>query len=166
MLPGPSRTSANEHQRTALTCDTSKNRRSAIDRNDLDTVALVHRDGPPVRQPGRLVPEVTPVLFRTALSGCHRALQCGPASTESHSRSAFQPVGHLPRRRTSAPRPGLTLWLTVSSQHQLSTGPGNNGKRSGLTGIRRWPCDPAFNPRGDHPTMPLTCENATSPAVR
>jgi hypothetical protein len=40
MVPGPSRTSANEHQRTALTCNTSNNRRSEHDRYDLDTVEV------------------------------------------------------------------------------------------------------------------------------
>jgi hypothetical protein len=40
MIPEPSRTSVKEHHRMALTCGISKTRRSAHDRNNLDTVEV------------------------------------------------------------------------------------------------------------------------------
>lgn len=41
MVPGPSQTSVNEHQGAALTCGASKSRRSAVNRDDLDTVVVI-----------------------------------------------------------------------------------------------------------------------------
>jgi hypothetical protein len=62
MVPGPSRTSVNEHHPTALACDISKVRRSMHDRYDLDTAEVIARTASG-RRPGP--PATIPVGFRT-----------------------------------------------------------------------------------------------------
>lgn len=64
-FPGPSRTSVNEHQRTALTCDTSKSCRSGHDRYDLDTVEVITRTKIGRRPDG--LPPAGAVGFRTGV---------------------------------------------------------------------------------------------------
>jgi hypothetical protein len=51
MVPEPSRTSANEHHPTPPTCGISTNRRSARDRNNLDTVVVITESEAPILPP-------------------------------------------------------------------------------------------------------------------
>jgi hypothetical protein len=68
MVPEPSRTNANEHHPTVLTCSISKTRRSAIDRNDLDTVEVIHRQEVAVYQQ---LPDMG-MQPRSPSHGCYR----------------------------------------------------------------------------------------------
>jgi hypothetical protein len=107
MVPGPSRTSVNERQRTALTCGTSKNHRSEHYRYDLDTVVVI-ADGATITSStiARLVQQIVPSV-KPALRGtdryrtwrCRRGLEFDDRARESKcSRTA---TSENPRSRNS-----------------------------------------------------------------
>jgi hypothetical protein len=137
MVPEPSRTSTNEHQRTALTCNVLQNRRSAHDRNNLDTVEVTDPRGHPTAM------KLCRSAASTQMSGISRQSLSEPPPPADHYPSVGCGLAGDWRARTTtddAQRPttaggDLTCcasqpqgYRAARGQHELSTALGTDRK--------------------------------------